>query len=99
MFNPFRAAWHLYFPAKPSLLLGKPVPNAYRRMKAVAASHDRRLTAAIFEVKKGGPFKIALWKAWQDPKTKKWIHSSSFYPDEIDPLLRMLQEVRHHMLT
>ena len=68
-------------------------------MKPVAAAHDRRLTAAIFAVKKEGPFKIALWKAWQDPKTKKWIHSSSFYPDEIDPMLRLLQEVRRKMLT
>jgi len=82
------------------MLLGKPVPQQFRRFKPLAVAHDRRLTAGIFAVpvKQGPAFKLGLWKSWRDPKTNKWIVSTTFYADELDPALRLLAECRRQLV-
>ncbi len=84
-----------------ALLLSKPVPKQYRGLKVAAVAHDRRLTAAIFDTTKRGKattFKFALWKCWQDAKSKKWIISTNFYADELDPMLRLMTDCRRQLV-
>jgi hypothetical protein len=56
------------------------------------------LSAGIFTEpprKKGGDkiYRLAVWKSYQS-KTGQWIVSTSFFPDEIDPALRLLGDCR-----
>lgn len=84
---------------KPTFVLGRPVPPALRRWTPLSVQHDRRVSAGIFAQRassKSSPtvYRIAIWKAFQHPSTTKWIVTTTLFPDEIDPALRLLDECR-----
>lgn len=83
---------------KPKFLLGRPIPPSVRNSEALAVKHDRRISAGIFSdapKKKGKDrsYRLVVWKSYQN-KTGQWQTSTSFFPDEIDPALRLLNECR-----
>lgn len=86
---------------KPTFVLGRPIPPSLRRATPVSLKHDRRISAGIFSEpprKEGGDkvYRLAVWKSYQTP-AKRWQVSTSFFPDEIDPALRLLEECRRSM--
>lgn len=81
-----------------TLVFGRPIPPSLRQTTPVVVKHDRRLSAGIFTEpprKPGGDtvYRLALWKSSQT-KSGRWVVSTSFSPDEIDPALRLLGECR-----
>ncbi len=82
---------------------GRPVPPGVRKATPLVVRHDRRLSAGFFVEgprKKGKDkaYRLVVWKSYQN-KVGKWIVSTSFFPDEIDPALRLLEECRRNMPT
>jgi hypothetical protein len=81
-----------------AFVLGRPIPPGLRRATPIVVKHDRRISAGIFTEpprKKGGDriFRLSVWKSYQT-KRGEWVVSTSFFPDEIDPALRLLSECR-----
>ena len=88
---------------KSTFVLGRPVPPSLRRSTPLIVRHDRRISAGIFTQppkKKGGDtvYRLAVWKSYQT-KLGRWVVSTSFFPDEIDPALRLLDDCRRSLPT
>lgn len=86
---------------KSAFVFGRPVPPSLRKATALIVKHDRRLSAGIFTEpprKKGGDtvYRLAMWKSYQTP-LGRWVVSTSFFPDEIDPALRLLDDCRRSL--
>lgn len=84
-----------------NFILGRPIPPSLRKATALVVKHDRRVSAGIFTEpprKNGGDkvYRLAVWKSYQ-LKTGKWAISTGFFPDEIDPALRLLEDCRRSM--
>ncbi len=85
-----------------SFVLGRPVPPSVIRWQPLAVQHDRRISAGIFAQKsksKTSPlvYRLVIWKAYQMPKSTKWIVSTSLFPDEIDPAIRLMEDCRRQL--
>ena len=85
-----------------TLVLGRPVPPALQRWTPLVIRHDRRVSAGIFALKSKAKtadlvYRLAIWKAFQSPKSHEWIVSMSLFPDEIDPALRLLADCRREL--
>ena len=88
---------------KPTFILGRPIPASLRKATVLVVKHDRRVSAGIFTEpprKTGGDkvYRLAIWKSYQ-LTTGKWVLSTGFFPDEIDPALRLLDDCRRSMPT
>lgn len=88
---------------KSTFILGRPVPASMRKAKPLVVRHDRRLSAGIFSEpprRKGSDsvYRLAVWKSYQTP-LGRWVVSTSFFPDEIDPALRLLDDCRRSLPT
>ncbi len=86
---------------KQNFVLGRPVPPSLRKATVLVVKHDRRVSAGIFfepPRKTGGDkvYRLSVWKSYQ-MKTGKWVVSTGFFPDEIDPALRLLEDCRRSL--
>lgn len=77
-------------------LEGRPLPGAADGCKVVAVAHDRRLSAGVFRMpskaKKAPPrYKIIAWRTYRDGRSHERA-TTTLFRDEIDPVLRLLQQ-------
>ena len=76
-------------------LNGRPVPASVSGCMPVTVVHDRRLSVGVFSTKRrrgqAPQYRIVSWRTYTD-RAKKERATTSLHRDELDPVLRMLEE-------
>jgi hypothetical protein len=84
------------------ILDGRPVPSSVAQCTPVIVVHDRRLSVGVFSTRRrrgrAPQYRIVSWRTYTD-RQKKERASTSLHRDEIDPVLRMLEECVRRLST
>ncbi len=80
---------------------GRAFPDSLRGCTPVVVVHDRRLSAGIFALsrkrrKSGKLYRIVAWRTYRDKKGTECA-STALYRDELDPVLRLIQQCVERM--
>jgi len=79
---------------------GRAVPRSLHGATPVSVVHDRRLSVGLFVIRRGRKgaslYKLVAWRTYTD-KTGKEQASLSLYRDEIDPVLRLVQQCEQRL--
>ena len=74
---------------------GRPVPASVAQCRPVTVIHDRRLSVGVFAVQqrrgKEPLYRVVAWRTYTD-RQKKEHATTSLHRDEIDPVLRLVEE-------
>lgn len=90
--------------ARPHLVLGRPIPPGLHKWKPLMVKHDHRISAGIFSHSSRSKtaktvYRAIVWKSFQKSPGGRWAVSTSLFPDELDPALRLLDECRRALPT
>jgi hypothetical protein len=80
---------------------GRPLPNTVAGYTPVAVVHDRRLSAGIFTLsrRKSAPlYRLVAWRTYTDKQGQERA-TTSLHRDEIDPILRLLDQCGRRLAT
>jgi len=80
---------------------GKLVPESLRRCKPIVTVHDRRLSAGIFELRRGRKSKNRVYRlvVWRTYRLRSGTEraTTQLYRDEIEPALELLAKCGERM--
>jgi hypothetical protein len=80
---------------------GRPLPSSLAGYTATAVVHDRRLSAGIFELRRGKSaplYRIVAWRTYADKQGRERA-TMSLHRDEIDPAIRLVEQCGRRLGT